>query len=216
MLNTNDEFYIVYMELWCSIVSNSITEVFYHGCSGILDHLIILFFSERDKNKETRALDYPNKDREVFPGESARPTIEDAVDVLPVLQPHHLVNDLGELPVPLPAVPLDAEPVSGGDPVLPRPADLGGDAALAFVVVHEADRPLLVPRGHILPALPLGRGSAGLYPYCARRRRGLGNGRRGGGGGRVWRNEGSPAATHWNPASGYGSDDDQKRLYPCE
>lgn len=112
--------------------------------------------------------EYPNKKREIFPSEAAGPAIEYAIDVLPVVELHHLVDDLGELPILLPAAALDAKPIPGGDLVLARPSDLDGDAAVALVVVHKPHQLTLVPPGSILPVLVLQpllqRAGGGFYP----------------------------------------------------
>lgn len=125
--------------------------------------------------------EYPNKKREIFSSEAAGPAIEYAIDVLPVVEFHHLVDDLRELPILLPAAALDAKPISGGDLVLARPGYLDGDAALALVVVHEPHQLTLVPPGSILPVLVLQpllrRAGGGFYPNRALRIRRFREGR---------------------------------------
>lgn len=110
-----------------------------------LSYLIILHLKIKEVQEKKRITRYSDENGEVLPREPADPAIEHALDVLPVVDPQHLVDNLGDLPILLPSATLDAEAVPGGDSVLADAAHLGGDIAPALVVVDEADQPLLLP-----------------------------------------------------------------------
>ena len=76
-----------------------------------------------------------NENQLILPGEASDPSVEHAVDIVVAAELIDAMDDVGDGPVLLERVGLDAEAVVLGDVSLPEAADLGGEGVSGGVVV---------------------------------------------------------------------------------